>query len=115
MELFFKLVWNKLLRTRVFRRISIYVWKRKKGVVVVKNNSDKKLFLLRKEHDFTKKKAVKIQPGQQFNIIIKKPYNEKVCIHDGKKIIYIICEPLFELVIDNDGRIDDLLVFTPYR
>jgi hypothetical protein len=115
MELFFKLVWIKLLRTTVLRRISIYVWKRKKGIVVVKNNSDKKIFLLRKEHDFAKKKAVKIQPSQQFNVVIKKPYNEKVCVHDGEKIIYVIYEPLFELVIDNDDKIDDLLVFTPYR
>lgn len=113
MELFFKLAWNKLLRTRVLRIVFIYTGKKRRSVVVIKNNTKKKLFLLRKENDFSEKKAVRLEPGKMFNIVIKPPYNEKVFIHDGEKIVYTVREAVFEIVIDID--IDTgYYTFTPH-
>ena len=114
MELFYKLAWNRLLRTRVLRRLIVYNERRKKSVVVIRNNTKKKLFLLRKENDFSEKKAVRLQPGQMFNIIIKPPYNERIFVHDGEKIVYTIHQPVFEIVIDIDTE-TGYYIFTPYQ
>ncbi len=111
MELFFKLVLNKILRTRVFRHIIVFIEKRKKNVIVIRNVTNKKLFLLRRRNDFSQKKAVRLQPNQIFNIIFRK---EEIFVHDGERIVHTICKPVFEIVISNDDEINRL-VFTQYH
>ena len=91
----------KLSFERLLRRINLWWRKRNKIVIVFRNATNEKLFIVREKNDFALKKALRLKPNQVLSVVIKS-FKNGIIIRNVEREILLMYKPVFEVVI-NEG------------
>jgi len=86
---------------RIFRRLGVFWYSLRKKSVVISNNTNTKLFLERKDGDFSAKKAVKIPPGTTMTVVVSFCKGNIPILRDVKRQLLEISSPVFQIEVVN--------------
>ncbi len=92
------------LLNRFVRKFKILVYRLKKESIVISNNTNTKIFLERKDGDFSAKKAVKILPGTTMTVVVSFCKGNTPLLRDIKEVIFEITTPVFQVCVDSGNE-----------
>jgi hypothetical protein len=87
------------LLNRFIRKLRILVYRLRKESIVISNNTNTKIFIERKDGDFSAKKAVKIPPGTTMTVVVSFYRGNVLFIRDVKRRLLEISAPVFQVEV----------------
>lgn len=88
------------LLNRFVRKFKVLMYRLRKESIVISNNTTNKIFLERKDGDFTAKKAVRIDPGTTMTLVVSFCKGNIPILRDVRKEISEITTPVFQVCVD---------------